>query len=88
MTVRVILKLQLFFLLMALVGCNERGEMDDRSSKAPNIVIILADDLGYSDIGFFGSEIRTPYLDALANDSMVFPTSTRVRTVHRLGLCC
>ena len=72
MTVRVILKLQLFFLLMALVGCNERGEMDDRSSKAPNIVIILADDLGYSDIGFFGSEIRTPYLDALANDSMVF----------------
>jgi arylsulfatase len=36
----------------------------------PNIVLILADDMGYSDIGCFGSEIATPNLDALAAQGM------------------
>jgi arylsulfatase A-like enzyme len=35
-------------------------------TRKPNILIIVADDLGYSDIGAFGGEIRTPNLDALA----------------------
>lgn len=38
----------------------------------PNIVLILADDLGYSDLGSYGSEIRTPHLDALARDGVSF----------------
>jgi arylsulfatase A-like enzyme len=33
---------------------------------APNVVVVLADDLGFSDIGCYGSEIGTPHLDALA----------------------
>jgi arylsulfatase len=38
----------------------------------PNIVIILGDDLGFSDMGAFGSEIKTPHLDALAKDGVRF----------------
>jgi arylsulfatase A-like enzyme len=40
--------------------------------RRPNIVIILGDDLGYSDMGSFGSEINTPNFDALARDGVRF----------------
>jgi len=40
--------------------------------KRPNIVIILGDDLGYSDMGCFGSEIKTPNLDSLAQAGVRF----------------
>jgi arylsulfatase len=36
------------------------------ASTKPNILLIVADDMGYSDIGCFGGEINTPNLDALA----------------------
>ncbi|HNX34927.1 MAG TPA: arylsulfatase [Kiritimatiellia bacterium] len=42
------------------------------AAKPPNVLIILADDLGYSDIGCFGSEIATPNLDALAKGGLRF----------------
>ncbi len=41
-------------------------------SKKPNVIIILTDDMGYSDIGSFGSEIRTPNIDRLANNGLRF----------------
>jgi len=40
--------------------------------RRPNIVIILGDDLGFSDMGSFGGEIRTPNLDSLANEGVRF----------------
>jgi arylsulfatase len=40
--------------------------------RRPNIVIILGDDMGFSDMGSFGSEIRTPNLDSLAKDGVRF----------------
>ena len=38
----------------------------------PNILLIVADDLGYTDLGAFGSEIETPNLDALAREGILF----------------
>jgi arylsulfatase len=40
--------------------------------RRPNIVIILSDDLGFADIGAFGSEIKTPNLDSLAGEGVRF----------------
>jgi len=42
------------------------------AAERPNIVIIMADDMGYSDIGCFGGEIRTPHLDRLATGGLRF----------------
>ncbi len=43
-----------------------------KNKEKPNIVIILADDLGYSDLGCYGGEIETPNLDRLAQNGMRF----------------
>lgn len=42
------------------------------AENRPNIVIILADDLGYSDLGCFGGDVKTPNLDALAAGGLRF----------------
>ncbi|MDC0320931.1 arylsulfatase, partial [Akkermansiaceae bacterium] len=42
------------------------------SSERPNIVVMMVDDLGFSDIGCFGSEIETPNLDRLAGNGLRF----------------
>lgn len=48
------------------------GLASGRAADAPNIVLILADDMGYSDIGCYGSEIRTPNIDRLAAEGVRF----------------
>ncbi|MFN0171807.1 MAG: sulfatase [Bryobacteraceae bacterium] len=52
----------------ALLGARKRT----LSGRRPNIVMIVADDLGYGDLGCYGSRIRTPNLDRLASDGMRF----------------
>jgi len=42
------------------------------SDSRPNIVVILVDDMGYSDLGCYGSEIRTPSLDGMAERGIRF----------------
>ena len=62
----------MLFSIVFLVGCQAPVSHERDKGSAPNIVIILADDLGYSDIGAYGSEIHTPYLDQLAQDGIRF----------------
>jgi len=42
------------------------------SADKPNVLIILADDLGFSDLGSYGGEIKTPNLDRLAANGLRF----------------
>ncbi|HEX9250948.1 MAG TPA: arylsulfatase, partial [Ignavibacteriaceae bacterium] len=56
--------------LVAITSISDSFAQD--SQRRPNIVIILADDMGYSDMGSFGSEIQTPNLDKLAYSGVRF----------------
>jgi len=90
--------LLLTFLLTAsvlLVSC----DATQQSAKRPNVLLIVADDMGYSDIGSFGGEIATPTLDRLAAEGVqltnfhVLPSCSPTRSVlfsgmdnHRAGI--
>ena len=59
-----------------LAGCGYDPASDTSSlvtaSNTPNVVLILADDLAFSDLGAYGSEIETPHLDELASGGVLF----------------
>src|SRR5262249_27321970 len=54
----------------------------DAKTGRPNVVLILADDLGYSDLGCFGSETETPNLDRLASQGI------RLTQFYTTPRCC
>ena len=56
--------------------------MPEDASSRPNIIVILVDDMGYSDIGCFGSEMRTPNLDSLAAGGL------RFSQMYNSARCC
>lgn len=64
-------KLLNLFAVLLLAGAPPREDAV-AAEQRPNILIILADDLGFSDIGCYGSEIATPNLDRLAADGLRF----------------
>ena len=57
--------------LVAAGGCSHvlEGQVID---SRPNLLLIVADDLGYADLGVYGSDIRTPNIDALAAEGVLF----------------
>ena len=59
------------FVLALLLGC-EAERAEEAVDAQPNILLILADDLGLTDVGYFGGEIPTPNLDALAYEGLRF----------------
>ena len=64
-------------LALSLVACasvfaSPPAQSPAASPSAPNIIVILLDDLGYSDIGAYGGEINTPHMDRLAGNGLRF----------------
>ncbi len=53
-----------------ITACNKQKKNESKSR--PNIIVIMADDLGYSDLGCYGGEIETPNLDKLAKGGIRF----------------
>ncbi|MBI9017822.1 MAG: arylsulfatase [Phycisphaerae bacterium] len=79
---RKFLKASAFTALAPLVSsCNSPLSKLTKTQK-PNIILIMADDMGYSDIGCFGSEINTPNLDNLANNGL------RYTNFYNAARCC
>jgi len=70
----------LFFCLSAPAFAQQKHKII--AKKRPNIIIILADDMGYSDIGCFGSETQTPNLDALGK------TGIKMTQFYNASRCC
>jgi arylsulfatase len=88
-------------MILAASGCEQPREAAQAQApgKKPNILLIVADDMGYSDIGAFGGEIRTPTLNRLADEGLrltnfhVLPSCSPTRSVllsgmdnHRAGI--
>jgi arylsulfatase len=61
---------------------NAFGAAAPEGGAKPNIVVIMADDLGFSDIGCYGSEIQTPNLDRLAGEGIRFTQA------YNVARCC
>ena len=58
------------------------GEAAQTKAGRPNIVVIMADDMGFSDLGCYGSEIHTPNLDRLASEGVRFTQA------YNAARCC
>lgn len=74
-------------LLLITISCNSKEEKKEAINQKLNILLLVADDMGLSDIGPFGSEIQTPALNKLAEQSIllsnfhVLPTCSPSRSV-------
>ena len=80
-------------LFLALGACADKESISHQpENPQPNILLIVADDLGYSDISPFGAEISTPNLQALADDGIKFtrfyasPTCSPTRAMLLTGI--
>nr|WP_180204847.1 arylsulfatase [Pseudomonas sp. SbOxS1]NYU04844.1 arylsulfatase [Pseudomonas sp. SbOxS1] len=86
-----LLRLPQTLLMTALVLNSSLVLAASADSAQPNILLIVADDLGYSDLGSYGGEISTPSLDQLARDGLQFtnmyaaPTCSITRSMLMSG---
>ena len=66
---------------VAFIGLALSAEKADR----PNVIVILTDDMGFSDLGCFGGEIDTPNLDKLAKNGLRFTEFTTLPVAGQPG---
>ena len=59
-------------ILTTLVAQNPAFAQGSAEASRPNVILIVADDMGFSDLGCYGAEIQTPNLDKLANGGLRF----------------
>ena len=67
---------------VVLVCCLATWPLDAQEGSRPNLLLVVADDLGYSDLGCYGGEIDTPNLDRLAANGL------RLTQFYTTGRCC
>lgn len=70
-----------FVLGLVFVGCQSHEKQPD-SFPTPNVVLIMADDMGFSDLGCYGGEIETPNIDVLA------ASGVKCSQFYNSGRCC
>lgn len=66
------MKPEKILLPLSLLAAGSATASSAQKDRRPNIIVILADDLGYSDLGCYGGEIHTPNLDRLASEGLRF----------------
>jgi len=64
------ISISIICLLLVLSACTGLKKVGKKVSTKPNIIILLADDLGWNDVGFHGGDAITPNLDKLAEDGL------------------
>ncbi len=79
MTTHELQPISLAVVLVALVIPARKSTYGD---NRPNIMVVMVDDMGYSDLGCYGSEIDTPHIDALASGGL------RFSQFYNCGRCC
>ncbi|MFN3166666.1 MAG: arylsulfatase [Phycisphaeraceae bacterium] len=80
--------MQIRTLLMLVVACCafHHGVFAEENAR-PNILVVMVDDMGFSDVGCFGGEIRTPNLDALADNGLRFTQFYNTAKCHSSRVC-
>ena len=77
---RHLIKIFAIVLLFSVAGCSQKQSATKK--KKPNVVFILADDLGYGDVSCYGhSKFQTPHIDKLATEGMMFTNNYAGSTV-------
>ena len=96
---RFIAKLSLFTVGFLFTTISMASTLENNKLKKPNVLIVILDDVGYSDLGVYGSEIETPHMDAIAKNGLSYsnfhstPTCSPTRASlltgresHRVGV--